>query len=178
MKKYIIKIIIVCGFIISHIAVQAQFIKAELKVSGLTCSMCSFATQKQLQTLTFIDSIGTDLNHTTFILSFKKDSIVDPELIKKKVEDAGFSVASLVFTFHFDNLKIENNYQMGYQNSLYTFMNVKPRTLNGNAKIKILDKGFVTNKEYKKYLKDIAAINREQASKTQKENSIYHITIL
>lgn len=178
MKRYIKKIIIICGFIISQIAVHAQFIKAELKASGLTCSMCSFATQKQLQTLGFIDSIGTDLDHTTFILSFKKDSIIDPNLIKQKVEDAGFSVASLVFTFHFDNLKIENNYQLSYQNSLYTFMNVKPGTLNGNAKIKILDKGFVTNKEYKKYVKDIAAINREQASKTQKMNPIYHITIL
>lgn len=79
---------------------NAQIIKAELVASGLTCSMCSFATQKQLKTLAFVDSIGTDLNRTTFLLYFKKNQPVDISQLKNKVEAAGFSVATLLFTFH------------------------------------------------------------------------------
>ena len=56
MKKYLL----LFALSISNLTVQAQFIKAELVASGLTCSMCSFATQKQLQTVPYIDSIGTD----------------------------------------------------------------------------------------------------------------------
>ena len=43
-------------------AAKAQFTKAELQVSGLTCSMCSKATEKSLRTLDFIGDIKADLN--------------------------------------------------------------------------------------------------------------------
>ncbi|HJP63989.1 MAG TPA: hypothetical protein VJ844_11120, partial [Mucilaginibacter sp.] len=46
----------------SATAAKAQFTKAELQVSGLTCSMCSKATEKSLRTLGFIDDIKADLN--------------------------------------------------------------------------------------------------------------------
>ena len=75
---------------------QAQFINTKLQVAGLTCAMCSFATQKQLQTLNFIDSIDTDLESNTFLLTFKQGLEVNFDLIKTRVEDAGFSVSSLV----------------------------------------------------------------------------------
>ncbi len=130
---------------------SAQVTKVELQAAGLTCSMCSRATDKQLRTLDFIDSIGIDLSHTTFILYFKKDKPVDFNQIRKKVEDAGFSVASLKVTYKFDNLKIENGSQFIYNGSVFYLVNVAPKTLNGEAVFKIVDKGFVSAKEYKKY---------------------------
>ncbi|MDZ4759050.1 MAG: heavy-metal-associated domain-containing protein [Bacteroidota bacterium] len=178
MKRCIAKLILICIFIIAQISAHAQFVKAELVASGLTCSMCSFATQKQLQSVPFIDTIGTDLNHTTFLLSFKKDSVIDFTLIKKKVEDAGFSVASLVLTFHFDSLKVDNNYHLYYQNSLYHFINLKSRILNGNTKLKLIDKGFVSDKEYKKYRKVIDNHTSEQAGNTRIITHVYHIIVL
>jgi len=48
--------------ITSITAAKAQFTKAELQVSGLTCSMCSKATEKSLRTLGFIGDIKADLN--------------------------------------------------------------------------------------------------------------------
>src|SRR5581483_6940249 len=108
---------------------SAQVIKAELQAAGLTCSMCSRATDKQLRTLDFIDSVGIDLSHTTFILYFKKDKTVDLNLIRKRVEDAGFSVAMLKVTYHFNNLKIENGTEFSYGNSKFSFMDVTPSIL-------------------------------------------------
>ena len=52
--------------LITGMYAKAQFIKAELQASGLTCSMCSFATQKQLKTLSYVDSIGVNLVRKRF----------------------------------------------------------------------------------------------------------------
>src|ERR1700742_1182626 len=90
-------------------AAKAQFTKAELQVSGLTCSMCSKATEKSLRTLNFIGDIKADLNRNVFVITFKKDVPVSLDQISKKVEGAGFFVNSLKATFDFDNVKINNN---------------------------------------------------------------------
>lgn len=158
-------------------SLRAQFVKAELQASGLTCSMCSFATQKQLKTLDFIDSIGTDLNHTIFILYFNPTKAVSLDLIKKRVEDAGFSVASLKVTFHFNNLAVENDYHFNYEGNLYHFLNAKPETLNGNMLFKVVDKGFVPDKEYKKYLKSSSQPHNHD-NKPVDAGRVYHIVLI
>src|SRR6202008_1559227 len=106
----IVKYLVLVLLIALVVPAKAQFVKAELQASGLTCSMCSFATQKKFKTLDFLDSIGTDLNNTTFLLYFKPGKQVDLDMIKKKVEDAGFSVASLKVTFHFENVAVDDHY--------------------------------------------------------------------
>lgn len=145
----------------------AQVVRAELQAAGLTCSMCSRATDKQLRTLDFIDSVGTDLSHATFILFFKKGKMVDFGQIRKKVEDAGFSVAMLKVTYMFENLKIENGTLFSYNNSQFSFIDITPRTLNGKVVFRIVDKGFVSTKEYKKYSSQAASGG----------NHVYHITL-
>ncbi|MDI1234642.1 MAG: heavy-metal-associated domain-containing protein [bacterium] len=172
------KIIFVISLFITIKTTQAQILTAELVANGLTCSMCSFATQRQLETIPFIDSIGSDLNHTTFILFFKKDSILDFNLIKKKVEDAGFSVGSLVLSFAFYNLQIDNNFHLQYQNTLFHFMDVRKQTLNGEVKIKIIDKGFLTTKEFKKYKKIAVKYPCYETGKMEGVNKLHHITVL
>lgn len=171
MKKLIV---ILC--VLTYFSGKAQFVKAELQASGLTCSMCSFATQKQLKTLDFIDSIGSDLDHTTFMLYFKPGTAVDLDQIKKKVEDAGFSVASLKITYHFDNVKIENDHFV-YEKKLYHFVNSKPRIIDGSMTFKVIDKGFLSDKEYKKYLKANAQ-SHNQPEKTPDVSRIYHVIVL
>jgi copper chaperone CopZ len=146
---------------------SAQIIKAELQVAGLTCSMCSRSVDKSLRTLDFIDSVAVDLSHASFMLFFKKDKTIDFIQIKKKVEDAGFFVASLKINYKFDNLKIENNSSFSYQNITFYFLNTTAKTLNGAVTFKIADKGFVIDKEYKKYA---AQLNGTIASGTS-----YHI---
>jgi copper chaperone CopZ len=147
--------------------ISAQAIKAELQAAGLTCSMCSRATDKQLRTLDFIDSVGIDLSHTTFILYFKKDKMVDFNQIKKKVEDAGFSVATLKVTYKFDNLKVDNGTQFSYNNCQFYFMDTTPKTLNGEVTFRIMDKGFLSAKEYKKHANKVGL----------GVNNVYHIIL-
>ncbi len=154
-----------------HTLGTAQLIKTELQVAGLTCSSCSRATDKQLRSLDFIDSIGVDLTNATFTLYFKNDKTIDFDQIKKKVQDAGFSIAGLKFTYKFDNLKIDSNSYFKYQNMVFYFVSSSPQTLNGDITLKIIDKGFVSKKEYKEYLHKVA----EQAASPGYR--AYHITL-
>ena len=175
MKTYF-KISLLLLTVLLNISAKAQFTKAELQAAGLTCSMCSRAVDKQLHTLDFIDSVGIDLGKATFILFFKKDKIVDFDLIKKKVEDAGFSVASLKVTFQFTNLKVEENSHWVYENTLYHFIHVKPQTLSGDVTFKIISKGFVSDKEYKKYAKEMA-MPLSDDGKVLNADKVFHITL-
>lgn len=163
------------------VSTKAQFVKAELQASGLTCSMCSFATEKSLKTLPFIDSIGHDLNHTTFILYFKRDATVDLDKIRQKVDDAGFSVAKLLVTFKFEQEKISNNYHYRLDNNLYHFINVKDQVLNGQVVLQIIDKGFITEKLYNKYGKQAEGHQCFQTGRMPEQSDIkrvYHVTVI
>lgn len=170
MKKIIISSIILLGSLMA----KAQITKAEVTATGLTCSMCSKATYKQLTSLTEVEKIETDLNKTTFILHFKKGSAINPGDIKKKVEDAGFSIGELVMVININNQKAENNTSFTMDNITYTFMDTKPVVLTGEVKVKILDKGFVVEKEYKKLLK----MTKQYPAYARPNNNVYHIKIL
>ncbi|WP_295122434.1 heavy metal-associated domain-containing protein [uncultured Chitinophaga sp.] len=134
---------------------QAQYKKAVLQASGLTCAMCSRATLKALETLPFVDKIDTDLNATSFILHFKPNTAVNIDAIGKKVEDAGFFVAKLVMTADFDKLKVTNDAHVNYAGQTLHFVNVKDQVLQGEKDITIVDKAFVSAKQYKKYSEQV-----------------------
>lgn len=160
---------------ISISAAKAQFVKADLQVSGLTCSMCSKATEKSLRTLPFISDIKPDLNRNLFVITFKKDVPVNLEAISKKVQNAGFSVNKLTASFNFDNLKINNNYHFNYAGNTYHFLNVKDETLNGLTPVTIIDKDFVPASTYKKYAAETTfSCYKSGMMDGQK---VYHVTI-
>jgi len=170
MKKILTLSIIL---LVSAIA-NAQIIRAELTATGLTCSMCSKATYKQLTSIPEVENVEPDLNNTAFILFFKSGSAVNISNIKEKVEEAGFAVGELLVVFNFKNQQAENNKTFTLDNSIYTFMDTKPGNLAGEVKVKILDKGFVVEKEYKKLSK---LIKQYPSYATLSKNS-YHIKTL
>jgi copper chaperone CopZ len=130
--------------------VHAQITKAELQVSGLTCSMCAKATEKSLHTLNFIGDIKPDLNRNVFVITFKKDMQVNLDQISKKVQSAGFFVNNLKVTFNFDNVKLTNN-NFSFTGDTYRLMNGTNEALNGPVTLTVVDKGFAPVAVYKKY---------------------------
>jgi len=132
--------------------------------------MCSKATEKSLRTLSFISDIKTDLNKNVFVLTFKKDSPVNLDMISKKVQGAGFFVNNLKATFNFSNVKITNNY-FSYAGDSYRLMNPADNDLNGAVVLTFVDKGFAPPTVYKKY-SNAAADNAPV-----KSGRVYHITI-
>ena len=165
------KILIISLLLFASVIVNAQIIRAELTATGLTCSMCSKATFKQLSSISEVEKVEPDLNNTAFILYFKKGSSVNVSSLKEKVEEAGFAVGELVVVFNFKNQQAENNKSFTQNNVTYTFMDTKSGILAGEAKVKILDKGYVIDKEYKKLSK---MIKQYPSYATVSKNS-YHI---
>ena len=151
------KNIIVLFFMgILTINANAQITKAELIATGLTCSMCSNAINKQFKAMPEVETVATDLNTNTFTIVLKKGNTLTPKNFKDKVEKAGFFVGSLVLTMPFNNVKASDNVAYQSQDVSYIFVDTKPQTLKGEVKVRVLDKGFVTQKEFKKLEKSFS----------------------
>jgi copper chaperone CopZ len=132
------------------VATNAQVTRVSLQASGLTCSMCSNSINKALKTLDFVLKVDADIKTYTFEIFFKPNSAVDFDIIKKKVENAGFTVTGFVATIIFDNIQVKNNQCVTIEDKTFLFVNMKEQSLNGVKRVKILDKGFVSAKEYKR----------------------------
>src|SRR4051812_29159299 len=147
--KNIMKTISLLIVILISMTTKAQVTKVYLQASGLTCSMCSNSINKALKTLDFIDKVDADIKNYTFEISFKPNSYVDFDKIKKKVEDAGFSVSGFVATIYFNNVQLKDNQPITIGDHTLFFVDLQDRSLNGAKQVKILDKGFISAKEYK-----------------------------
>ena len=167
------------------VTASAQVSKVTLQASGLTCSMCNNAISKALKTLPFAQTVSSDISNASFDISVKPGSKVSFDDIKKKVEGAGFSVASMKAVVHFEDQKIVNDGHINSGGMVFHFLNVKDQLLNGDKTIQILDKGFVSAKTFTKN----AAYTKRDCYKTGVAGSccakeglatgtrIYHVTI-
>lgn len=150
--KTIYKIVITIVVLLSTNSF-AQITKAEIVATGLTCSMCSNAINKQLKKLPEVEKVTIDLNTNTFIVSLKKNNSITPRILKESVQNAGFFVGSMNITISFDNQKISENSKLKKDNLNLIFIDSNTKTLNGMTKLKVLDKGYLVMKDFKKNLK-------------------------
>jgi len=148
MKKInLIYALLVSIVLLASTKANAQISKAEIRATGLTCSMCSNAINKQLKSLPEVVNVETDLNTNTFTVTLKEGNTLSPKVFKDKVEKAGFFIGSLMLTTKSETIK-----QAGYvvvNNALNT---------NPEVQIQVLDKGYVTEKEFKKLSKSFKNI--------------------
>ncbi len=163
---------------------RAQFSSARLQAAGLTCAMCTKAINEALKQVPFIQSVDADIKKSEFIISFKPQANVDPDVLKKAVEDAGFSVARLKLTGNFNNLKIEKDAHVNIEGRTFHFINANTQTLNGEKTITMVDKYFVPTKDFKKYAAatSMACVHTGKAAsccskKIALNTRIYHVII-
>jgi copper chaperone CopZ len=147
MKKY--AFIVLMSFV-STVA-RCQIHHASLQASGLTCAMCARSVYKSLESIPFIQQIDTDLEGSKFMLTFRKDADVDADQIRKKVEDAGFSVAFLSLTAHFEGVPVRQGQHFLMNGKAYHVLDVGIPVLQGEMDMRVIDKPFLSVKEQKKY---------------------------
>ena len=145
------KVCLIAAIIFVVASSHAQFTKATLQATGLTCAMCSNAINKALQKVPFIESVRSDIKNSAFNIVFKQGEDVKIDELKKAVEDAGFSVGSLKLTGNFQELKIENDTHVEIGKEVFHFLNVSEQVLNGEQTISVVDKNFVTAKQFRKF---------------------------
>ena len=162
-KANIIYILLVSIVLLASTKANAQISKAEIRATGLTCSMCSNAINKQLKSLPEVVNVETDLNTNTFTVTLKEGNTLSPKVFKDKVEKAGFFIGSLILTTKSETIK----------QGAYVLVN-KASSNNTEVQIQVLDKGYVTEKEFKKLSKSFK--NVETYASNNEDD--FHIKIL
>lgn len=150
-------------FLMFSLNTNAQIANTEIRATGLTCSMCSNAIYKQLKSMPEVSNVETDLNTNTFTITLKEGNNLTPKAFKEKVEDAGFFIGSLILTAKPEGIK----------SSSYILMNSNAGKGAG-IKFKVLDKGYVTEKEFKKLSKSY----KEVATFLANNEDDFHIKII
>jgi copper chaperone CopZ len=169
----------------ASITVNAQFKTAVLQASGLTCAMCSRAINNSLEKLPFVQSVKADIKNSAFAIEFKTGTGMNIDQLRKAVQDAGFSVAKLKLTGNFVNIAVKNDEHVLINGNTFHFLNVSNQTLNGTREITIVDKNFLTAKEFHKYSSatQMTCIQTGKAAGCCKKDGlaenwrIYHATI-
>ncbi len=179
MKKIMIVMLLVWSM-----PVFAQIKSATLTASGLTCSMCSKAIYKALLKVPAIKSVEPNVEESTFSITFKDGVDIAPDEVKKAVEDAGFSVASMQLTASFSGVEVYNDVHITISGNTFHFLNVARQTLHGDKTFTIVDKSYLPLSAHKKYgkytqMKCFETGNREACCPQDKvtRKRIYHATI-
>ena len=164
---------------------QAQISKVSLQASGLTCSMCSKAVKTALEEVSFVDKVQVDIKNQQYNLTFKEGSSVDIDALSKAVQDAGFSVASLKATASVSSTKLGKDEHLKIGGQTYHFLNAANQTVDGQISFSVVDKGFVSAKEFKKYasMTKMACVQTGRMAKcctadeTGLDARVYHVII-
>jgi len=136
---------------------QAQITKVNLQASGLTCSMCNLSIKKSLEKITFIDSIIPDVETATYEIKFKENAAVNLNEIKEAVTKAGFSVAKFVFYLDVQKVSISSDKKFEINGTTFNIFEGKIESKKAIAAFQIIDKGFISDKTFKKYKGKIKA---------------------
>lgn len=144
------KLIIILAIALFPFVAPAQIKQVNIQASGLTCSMCSNAIYKSLTAIPFVKEVDSDVETSTFKITFRQGQGIDIDVLQKAVVKAGFSISKMVVTTNLKDLKVSENNAATIDGHKFYFINVKEKTLNGEVDLKILDKDFITAKEYKK----------------------------
>lgn len=164
--------------------IQAQFSKAELQATGLTCALCSNAINKALKQLPFVESVKADIKNSSFHIVFRQGRDVNPDAIRDAVEGAGFFVGGLQVTGSFKNLNTSPDGIVKIGSHWFRFLDASSRVLNGEITITMQDKSFLTAKAFKK-ISSSAKIPSLASGKAEadladkgikKGDRIYHVT--
>lgn len=129
----------------------AHLTKASLQASGLTCAMCSKAVKSALEKIDFVQTVDVDIKRQEYHISFKRNDKIDLDDLNKAVKDAGFSIASLKITGQFDKIEIFKDKLVKVGNQHFRLLNGDMLLLDGEKTLKVIDKHFLTPKEYKKF---------------------------
>ena len=135
--------------LLTTITATGQITKIYFQASGLTCSMCSNAINKSLRSLEFVDKVTANFSDYSFEVSFKTTDNIDFDRVRRKVEDAGFFVSAFYATIRFSNQELKSGQPVKAGANNLLFVNNKETMLNGETTVRVLNKGFVSAREYR-----------------------------
>jgi copper chaperone CopZ len=154
---------------------NAQFVSARLGINGLTCSMCSFAVQAELERLPFVEKAELNLNTNIADVLFKTGAKVNMQQVVQAVYKAGFSVGYTEADFTFNQQEVSDQSVFSYEGYNYQFFKPAQSLLNGRTTLKFIDKKYFRQKAYSFWA---PMIKESLKGKTKNERAVlYHVTL-
>ena len=101
--------------------------------------------------VSFIDKVQVDIKNQQYSISFKEQQAIDFDALAKAVEDAGFSVAKFVVTANVGAFEVEKDQHIKIGDFYFHFLNASHQHLSGETSFTLVDRKFVSAKEFKKY---------------------------
>ncbi|MES2882093.1 MAG: heavy-metal-associated domain-containing protein [Bacteroidota bacterium] len=144
------KIFFACALLLGF-AAGAQINKVSLQASGLTCSMCSKAVKTALEKVSFVEKVMVDIKNQQYNLSFKSGQSIELDALSKAVEDAGFAVAKFVVSAKVENVSLQKDEHVKIGDAYFHFLNGENKAVNGETSFTVVDKNFLSPKQFKKY---------------------------
>jgi copper chaperone CopZ len=169
--KFIHRLLMAIIFFVP-VSLSAQIQSVSLQASGLTCSMCSRAIYKSIQKVEGVANVQEDIEHSSYHIRFSDPSKVSPEKLQKAVSDAGFSVAWMELVVNFRNVTVSGDSSYKINDLVFNFVDVRSQTLNGDKKLLIIDKNYLSEKDRRKYLG-----SGDSGSAGEKGANIFHVTL-
>ena len=151
---------------------KAQYRSVKIGIDGLTCSACSYGTERSIRKLDFVKDVNMDLNNKIAEIKFVEGKQVSIEALAQKVIDAGFSVRFITASFNFNNVSITENFNYTYSDNIFRFIKTAPKQLNGETTIQFIGNKYLSKTEYKKW-KDIIGKMKDQST----AQKIYYVTL-
>jgi copper chaperone CopZ len=158
------KLFIVAAVLLTSIFANAQFQTASLTAAGLTCAMCTKAIYNSLEKIPAVEKVHADIKSSQFLITFKKDASIDPDQLKNAVEDAGFSISRLKLTGNFNHITVSSDTHVQIGGKAFHFVKSSDQVLDGTQTITMVDRNYVTAKEFKK----VAALTNHPCVETGK----------
>ena len=173
---YLTRILGIFFLITISIISKAQFKLVKIGIDGLTCSACSYGTEKSIRKLDFVKDVSMDLNNKIAEIKFVDGKQVSVEALAQKVVDAGFSVRFITASFNFNNVAVSENYKYPDGNNLFCFVKTTPKQLNGEITIQFIGSKYLSKTEYKKW-KDIVYRATPKTKELNFYSNIYFVTL-
>jgi copper chaperone CopZ len=135
--------------LINPLPIKAQFISATLGINGLTCSLCSYSVEREIEKLDFVDHVTMDLNQNIVAIVFKPNQAVRMKEVVDAVYKAGFSVGYTQALFSFQTISIGEDFSFQYEGDRYELLDENIQDLKGEQVIRFIDKKYTLPKNYK-----------------------------
>jgi copper chaperone CopZ len=133
-----------------------QIRNAVVGIDGLTCSACSFGTERAIRQLDFVKDVKMDLNKHVAEIIFQPSKKVRPEAIAQKITEAGFSVRNFFIGVQVNNLRVRSGECYPYDDDiLLSFVGVEPHVADGNIILQLVGKDYMSKSAFRKYQKSI-----------------------
>ena len=151
----------------------AQFTRAKLQATGLTCALCSKAIHQALEKLPFVQKVSAQLKESSFEIIIRPGESVDLAQMRSAVEEAGFFIGALYVTRAVEAPSLVSNVATREGNSY--LLPVGTVKAGGVQTFQVLNEHFLTEKAFLKLSNSSLGAQLKQAPTVMEGLPVFYL---